>query len=270
MRARLFLCALATLALGSPAAVYADPPEYAITVSACGTLPWTPVIGTPEPLSQDTTGHLCSSATGGGGGGGAVTMASGAVASGAYSSGAFAVGSGTDGWDVTLGSKADAATCATTNTAMACLRQLHADLIAALPAGANIIGKVGIDQTTDVTTNGVEIAPTNGAAATPSGYASATAESGHVIQASATNAYRLYAYSTVAGLLMTFNSTTVPADGAVTPVECMPVNAGGFAAHDMQDIPDRYGTGLSVAFSTGTNCFSKTASATAFFKVSYK
>jgi deoxycytidylate deaminase len=69
-------------------------------------------------------------------------VASGAYASGAYASGAFAVGSGTDGWDVTLGSKADAATCATTNTLIACERQLHADVTASIPAGSNVIGGV--------------------------------------------------------------------------------------------------------------------------------
>lgn len=61
-----------------------------------------------------------------------------------------------DGVDVTLGAKADAATCATANTLIACLRQVHADLIAALPAGSNLVGKVGIDQTTPGTTNGVQ------------------------------------------------------------------------------------------------------------------
>lgn len=63
-----------------------------------------------------------------------------------------------DGAIATLGLKADAATCATTNTAMACFRQLDADIKAAVPAGTNLIGKVGVDQTTPGTTNAVSLA----------------------------------------------------------------------------------------------------------------
>lgn len=99
---------------------------------------------------------------GGSGGGGAITAASGAyasgsISSGAVASGAYASGSISDGADVTLGTKADAATCATTNTLIACARQLHTDVTSAVPAGTNIIGKVGIDQTTDGTTNAVHL-----------------------------------------------------------------------------------------------------------------
>lgn len=48
-----------------------------------------------------------------------------------------------DGNDVTLGAKADAANCAATNSLIACIRQLHADFIAATAAGENHIGEVG-------------------------------------------------------------------------------------------------------------------------------
>jgi hypothetical protein len=46
---------------------------------------------------------------GGGGGGGAITAALGSYAAGALSAGAFATGAGVDGWDITQGTKADAA-----------------------------------------------------------------------------------------------------------------------------------------------------------------
>ena len=128
---------------------------------------------------------------------------------------------------------------------------------------------VSIDQTTPGTTNGVAIAPSSAAGIATSNYSSPAAESGHIIKASAGNVYSVYAFSTAAGLFMVFNSATVPTDGAVTPIECIPVSANNFGAHDVT-IPDQYGTGISVALSTGTNCFSKTASATAFFKVRYK
>lgn len=66
----------------------------------------------------------------------------------------------TDGASVTIGAKADAASAATGGSLMAIARQLHADLLApaVLPAGTNTIGKVGIDQTTPGTTNGVAVA----------------------------------------------------------------------------------------------------------------
>ncbi len=117
---------------------------------------------------------------------------------------------------------------------------------------------------------GVQIAPTSAAAAAPSEYVSGAAESNHVVKNVAGNLYSAYCYSTAAGLCMVFNSTTVPGDGAVTPIDCFPVSANNFTAHDLSPIPDQYGTGISIAFSTGTNCFSKTASATAFFQVRYK
>lgn len=79
----------------------------------------------------------CPTGGGGGSGGGAVTIASGGVASGAYASGSIASGAIVDGADVTLGTKADAATCATTNTAIACLRQMDADIQGAPAPGSS-------------------------------------------------------------------------------------------------------------------------------------
>jgi hypothetical protein len=68
-----------------------------------------------------------------------------------------------------------------------------------------------------------------------------------------------------AGYLMTINATTTPIDGAVAPVECVPVAANSVVGLDFGDTSDVYNIGLSVVFST-TGCFTKTASATAFFK----
>lgn len=56
------------------------------------------------------------------------SIGSGAIASGALASGSLALNAGTDGWNVTMGLKADAATCVTGNTEMACLRQIDADI----------------------------------------------------------------------------------------------------------------------------------------------
>lgn len=78
-------------------------------------------------------------AGGGGGGGGATTIA--------------------DGADVAEGAKADAAATNGTGSwsVIAMLKGIYNSLLAPTPAGTNIIGKVGIDQTTPGTTNGVQV-----------------------------------------------------------------------------------------------------------------
>jgi hypothetical protein len=99
---------------------------------------------------------------GGSGGGGAVTLASGAVASGAYSAGSYAAGAVVagaflDGWDATQGAKADAAWVSGSGSVIALLKNIATGVGSAIPAGTAIIGKVGIDQTTPGTTNGVQV-----------------------------------------------------------------------------------------------------------------
>lgn len=103
-----------------------------------------------------------------------------------------------------------------------------------------------------------------GAPATP--VASSTAESGHILKASRGCLLAVYATTgATAGYLMVFNSTTVPADGAVSPINCVYIPATtSIALNWAPQPPEYYSTGISVAFST-TGCFTKTASATAFF-----
>lgn len=63
-----------------------------------------------------------------------------------------------DGELVTIGAKADAAYAGSgSSSVVAALKGIYASLVAALPAGTNLIGKVGIDQTTPGTTNGVQV-----------------------------------------------------------------------------------------------------------------
>lgn len=69
----------------------------------------------------------------------------------------------------------------------------------------------------------------------------------------------------VAGYLMTFNAVSAPADGAVTPVECIVAPANSTVSIDFGETNEPYVTGLTAVFSS-TGCFTKTASATAFFK----
>lgn len=95
---------------------------------------------------------------------------------------------------------------------------------------------------------------------------SASAESSHVFKATAGNLYDLYVtIGATAGFLMVFDAASAPTDGAVTPKDCIQVPAsttqslftGGTG-------PEVYSTGIVAVFST-TGCFTKTASATAFF-----
>lgn len=100
---------------------------------------------------------------------------------------------------------------------------------------------------------------------------STATESGHAaICATACNLYSLTATNlstTTVLMLMIFNSTTVPGDGAVTPDQCLPVSPGPGATgvSSAGGPPTRYSTGLSVALSSGASCTTKTASVNGFF-----
>lgn len=95
---------------------------------------------------------------------------------------------------------------------------------------------------------------------------SAAAEASHVLKASAGVLIAVYISNpSASGFLMVFNSITVPGDGAVTPVHCLPVSASNVAFINFAPGPgELYGTGISVALSS-TGCFTKNTSPTAFF-----
>lgn len=94
---------------------------------------------------------------------------------------------------------------------------------------------------------------------------STAVETGHVIKASAGNLYGFQVTTGAsAGFVMVFNSATVPAAGAVTPVKCYRVAANSSFGVSYSPLPLYLGTGVSLAFSVGADCFTKTDSATAF------
>lgn len=105
--------------------------------------------------------------------------------------------------------------------------------------------------------------PTDSAGAALTTTATAAVAGSLVLKASAGN---LYGYNVVAGAtagyLMIFNSTTAPADGAVTPLVCVAVAANASVDRSF-DIPRRFTTGITMVFST-TGPFNKTVSNTAF------
>lgn len=124
----------------------------------------------------------------------------------------------------------------------------------ALPAGENVIG-------------GTLPAPTSSSDFAIIPGSSSALEAGHVLKASPGNLYSLYVMTTSdAGYLMTFNATSIPGDGAVNPVECIQIPANSAAAISFDGSPpDYYSDGIVAVFSL-TGPFTKTASATAFFK----
>lgn len=147
-----------------------------------------------------------------------------------------------------------------------------------LPAGTNAIGTVAqgapggtawpVSLTAGSNTiGGTFQVPTSSSNAAITPGASSALEAGHVLKSSPGNLYSLYVLSTeIDGYLMTFNATSIPTNGVVDPVECLPVYAGSSASIDFTGtLPDRYSVGIVAVFST-TGPFTKTGSATAFFK----
>lgn len=67
-----------------------------------------------------------------------------------------------------------------------------------------------------------------------------------------------------AGFFMIFDSTTAPADGAVVPAKCYAVAATSTTGIG-PGLRIAFYKGIVFVFSTGANCATKTASATAWF-----
>lgn len=92
---------------------------------------------------------------------------------------------------------------------------------------------------------------------------SSSAEGSHVLKTTAGSLVSGYVTTgTTAGFLMTFDAATAPNDGAVTPRQCVVAPANSTTSLSAQTEP--YSTGIIVVFSS-TGCFTKTASATAYF-----
>lgn len=105
------------------------------------------------------------------------------------------------------------------------------------------------------------IAPTANAGGGIVSVVSPSAENSRVLKASAGNLYSAYAanHTATAGFLLVLNATAVPADGAVTPLECAALPANGNASVSYNPGPASvYSTGITVVLSSGANCFTKT------------
>ena len=96
-------------------------------------------------------------------------------------------------------------------------------------------------------------------AATP--VVSTSAEATHVLKASAGNLRSVYATNLTAtsGFLAVTNATTAQADGAMTPLACVPLPANGTASLVYGDwAPASYSTGITAIITSAATCFTKT------------
>ena len=110
-----------------------------------------------------------------------------------------------------LGAPADAAYAgAGSSSIVAALKGIYAALVTATPAGSAVIGRVGLDQTTPGTTNGVVV----NASALPAGAAQDGTDPGSPAVANAGAGIRGW-LATIAGLLK-LGATTKAASGSVT------------------------------------------------------
>lgn len=110
--------------------------------------------------------------------------------------------------------------------------------------------------------------PSAAASSAPTSTQTAVAAGSVVAKASAGNCYGFNVVSGAsAGYLLLFDSSTVPADGTVTPKKAY-VMAANSSLGVHWDVPRRFGSGITAVFST-TGPFTKTISATAFISVDY-
>ncbi len=99
---------------------------------------------------------------------------------------------------------------------------------------------------------------------------SASAEASHVLSASPGALMSAYAVNLTStpGFLVIINATSVPADGAITPKECVPLPANGYASVSYNPSPAAaYNPGIVAVVTSSTSCFTKTTGViTAFIK----
>lgn len=117
---------------------------------------------------------------------------------------------------------------------------------------------------TGIGTAAIERAPSTIAAAAIAPVATSAAANKAILKGSGANVHSINAVSGAsAGVVFLFNATDIPSNGTVTPVKAWILGAASSLSVAF-DPPLRLGTGATLAFGTGTDPFSLTASATAF------
>lgn len=258
------LLTIAALYALLPGAVLAQSSSSAVVVATCGTPPATYAAGQTRPLTQDVNGNSCSSAT--------LSGSVSATTSATAAATPAAVVAGT-GKPIYISLFSELFTRLSFGGVPLALGQaaMAGSLPVAIASDQGVLGvnlsQVGGGAVPSLGTGilGVTVAPTSTAAAAIVPVVSTAAEGSHVLKASAGNLYGVYAtVGASAGYLMVFNATSAPADGAVTPLVCVPVAANQVTSFSFPGgVPARFGTGITAVFST-TGCFTKTISATAF------
>jgi len=189
-------------------------------------------------LTVDATGTLCTSASGGGGGGLSVTDQA------AFTQGTsqFTPGGGVFNDTATLSSGQQGTYRMTTKRAQimdvdTTGNALYSAITAPIPAGTNIIGKVGIDQTTPGTTNGVQVNAALPTGTNTIGNVGADPSSG---KATPTEAFLALPATTTTQIIALSGSTKTYITSAV-------VLAGGTV-----NVTFKYGTGSNCGTGTTT------------------
>ena len=286
----------------------------ATVVSSCGTPPISYTAGYGYPVTQDTSGKFCTNATSGGGTQNANITQWNSVALGSPSAygtspggvvvpgvNAFVTGGNItqiNGSSLSLGNTNDAGSLPVTQsstqfgTAAAAYAPLSgaAGLYGAMttlayeaqqpiPAGTALIGKVGIDQTTPGTTNGVTPVAAAAGGATPYALQSAASTNATNVKNAAGTVYGVHAFNTTTTIyyLRMYNLGSAPTCSSATGfVETFPVppasaagGAGGFTLH--LPVGVAYGTGIGFCLTGGGSSTDNTNAATGvYINIDYK
>jgi hypothetical protein len=144
--------------LGSSTQNSSAPTTGQLALGQFNTTPTTITSGNISPFQLDTNGNLLVNVKAGGAGGGAIT-----AAAGSYAASALSVGAAVDGWDITQGTKADAAWTSGSGSQIAILKSIATNVSAPIPTGTNVIG--GVFGSPNVTPTDCSVAITTGGTA---------------------------------------------------------------------------------------------------------